>query len=143
MAKRSEVLKRKDGAIKGGVIGTASKSPSETAVLPKNEVLIKTDEKNPPLVSLKTAIGLGIVHNHVYVNTNVTPIVGENPKRNSVFIRNLSQEIVWVGESGVRAGLDGNGFPIKEDEILMLDRSYGPIFGVTEANTAVLAVMEE
>lgn len=131
--------------MRSDVVGTPSVSPDkdEKVVVEEKVTLIKTDSNNPPIVKMKRDTAIGFVHNHVQVQTVVTPIIGENPNRKSLIIRNITPEVIWVGESGVSAGLNGNGFPLKEDNTIILDNSFGAVYAIVENNTGVVAIIEE
>lgn len=151
MTKENDEFYNREGSVDIGkvkvkrsdVVGTPSDNPNEDDKIIKPSTIISTNEDAPPLVRTKTKTSIGFVHNHVYLTTVASVIIGENIKRNSIMIRNLGAETVWVGESGVSAGTNGNGWPIETDEVLVLDYSYGAIYGIVEQNTGVVAIIEE
>jgi hypothetical protein len=112
------------------------------------------DKKNKTQVELQRVKIAGVVttheessdnasFRHTSVSTVPMAICGENKKRNAITIRNLSGDTVWIGDRHVLAGINGNGFPLFQNDVINLDKNTGEIFGVTAANTSTLAIIEE
>lgn len=99
--------------------------------------------KFPDLVKTKEIKSDGFAVRHHVTSTVAEKVVGENKDRNSVMLRNLSADTVYIGTYGVIAGINGNGFPINQNEVVVLTSTIGEIYAINEANTSVLAIIEE
>lgn len=108
---------------------------------PKKVDVVKV--KFPDIVRTQDIKKRGRVWRHSLVTTTNNPVCGENVDIESTTIRNLSAETVWIGDRLAAPGLNGNAFPLKEDDIIVIDKSYGEIYAATENGTAVLAILEE
>lgn len=85
----------------------------------------------------------GRVFRHAYVTTVAQVICAENIDVDSTLIRNIKATTVWIGNSDLVPGENGNGYPVFQNEVLTIDKSYGEVFAATEEETSVLAIMEE
>lgn len=108
---------------------------------PKKVDLVKI--KFPDVLVTKDLKKQGRTWRHSLVTTQISVVCGESPLVESVMIKNLSAETVWLGDRGTTSGINGNGWPLTTNDSIVLDRSYGEVYAVVENGTAVLAVMEE
>lgn len=99
--------------------------------------------KFPDVMKTKEVKSNSFAVRHSSVGTAAVKIIGEQLDRNSVIIRNLSADNVWIGTYGVIAGTNGNGFPLRQWESVTLTYTIGEIYAITEANTSVVAIIEE
>lgn len=82
----------------------------------------------------------------VLVDSTPRPLVGENPNRKSLTIRNLDNTDVWMGDRHLITGKGsgGSGFILKStDPPLQLKDSTGEIYVATATSTATLCIIEE
>jgi hypothetical protein len=95
--------------------------------------VVTTNEKRSMMASFR----------HTTVTTVPSPICGENTERNSIIIKNLDTDVVWIGDRQVSTGNTGNGYPLVKNESITIDKTIGEIYAVTAANSSVIAIIEE
>jgi hypothetical protein len=95
--------------------------------------VVTTNEKRAMMASFR----------HTTVTTVPAPICGENVERNSIIIKNLDTDVVWIGDRQVTVGNTGNGYPLVKNEVITIDKTIGEIYAVTAANSSVIAIIEE
>lgn len=77
----------------------------------------------------------------ISVGTSPTPITTIQPQLQ--YIRNIGVNTIWLGGSSVTAGAGGTGFPLKVDEIIVIQTfpRSGILYGIVAAGSEPVSIL--
>lgn len=92
------------------------------------------------LTPIKTAVVSSFTNAQVTVNTTATLIKAANANRVSLVIRNIGATDIFIGTASVTTV---NGFLIKVNESIALDRNTAALYGVVATSPTTVSYIEE
>lgn len=92
------------------------------------------------VTGVNTAVSTAFSTDQKTITSTATLIVASNSIRKSILIRNIGAVDIYIGTSAVTTA---NGFLLKANESIGLDRNTAAIYGRTASTSGTVSILEE
>lgn len=102
--------------------------------------LVRVDSDGVLLVNTEGSIAENLSPSQQDVTTTAVIIVAERSNRNSISIRNLGANTIYIGQDDTVAV--ASGFPIDANSVKTIDNYIGALYGIASSGTNDIRILE-